>query len=44
MIYDCEYKCKPNNNISNENINKDSYSEKFIIMNLDKIMQNKKFI
>lgn len=37
---DCDYKCKPNNNLPNEkDIDYSSYNENFIIMNIDKILQ-----
>ena len=36
----CGYKCKPfDGEISPEDINSDTYDEKFIVMNLDKILQ-----
>ena len=35
----CEYKCNPINILDIENINDDTYSEDFIQMNLDKILQ-----
>ena len=38
----CEYTCKPNNNI--DNIYTETYSENFIVMNLDKIMQRIKLL
>ena len=36
---DCEYKCKPDIDLDGDDINKDTYNETFIIMNLDKILQ-----
>ena len=35
----CEYECKPYFDINEEDTNKDTYNETFIIMNLDKILQ-----
>ena len=35
----CEYKCKPSIDLNEDDINKDTYNETFIIMNLDKILQ-----
>ena len=35
----CEYKCKPDITLLEEEINKDTYNESFIVMNLDKILQ-----
>ena len=36
---DCEYKCSPNSSIETGDITKDSYSQSYIIMNLDKILK-----
>jgi hypothetical protein len=35
----CAYSCRPNKSISDEDINEDTYSENFIKMNSDKILQ-----
>ena len=35
----CEYKCKPEIDLLEAEINKDTYNETFIVMNLDKILQ-----
>jgi len=36
---DCEYNCSPNSSIETSNIITDSYSQSYIIMNLDKILK-----
>ena len=36
---DCEYSCNPSIELDEDDINKDTYNENFIIMNLDKILQ-----
>ena len=35
----CEYNCKPNKKIDEENLNEDTYDEKFIMINSEKIFQ-----
>ena len=35
----CEYKCRPNKQIDQENLNKDTYNESYIITNTEKIIQ-----
>jgi hypothetical protein len=35
----CEYRCRPEIKILDREINKDTYNETFIVMNLDKILQ-----
>ena len=35
----CEYKCNPTTELIGEDIDKDTYNETFIVMNLDKILQ-----
>ena len=35
----CEYSCLPNSDVDESDIKKDTYSESYIIMNLDKIIQ-----
>ena len=35
----CDYKCKPNKEINENELNEDTYSEEFIIMNSEKIVQ-----
>ena len=36
---DCNYNCRPNKEIMDKELNEDTYSEKFIFMNSEKIMQ-----
>ena len=36
---DCNYNCRPNKEIKDTDLNQDTYSEKFIIMNSEKIVQ-----
>ena len=36
---DCYYSCKPNKNITKSDLNEDTYNEKFIIINSEKILQ-----
>jgi hypothetical protein len=36
---DCNYNCRPNKDISDSELNEDTYSEKFILMNSEKILQ-----
>jgi len=38
----CEFKCKPFKNIEPDDINNDTYSESFIVMNNDKLIQKVK--
>ncbi|NBW29009.1 hypothetical protein EBR37_01330, partial [bacterium] len=40
----CEYKCRPNKQIDEGNINKDTYNESYIITNSDKIIQKIKLL
>ena len=35
----CDYKCRPNKDINENELNEDTYNEKFIFMNSDKILQ-----
>ena len=35
----CEYNCRPNKKIDEENLNEDTYDEKFIMINSEKIFQ-----
>ena len=36
---ECDYKCRPDKDIDEDNLNEDTYNEKFIIMNSEKITQ-----
>jgi hypothetical protein len=36
---ECDYKCRPDMDIDEDNLNEDTYNEKFIIMNSEKITQ-----
>jgi len=36
---ECNYDCRPNKEIDEENLNEDTYNESFIIMNSEKILQ-----
>ena len=36
---DCEYSCTPTSSVKDDIINTDSYSQSYIIMNLDKIIK-----
>ena len=36
---DCNYNCRPNKDIDESQINEDTYDEKFIVMNSEKILQ-----
>ena len=36
---ECEYNCSPSSNIDESSINTDSYSQSYIVMNLDKILK-----
>jgi len=36
---ECNYNCRPNKDIAEDELNEDTYSEKFILMNSEKILQ-----
>ena len=40
----CDYSCRPDKKIDEENLNEDTYNEKFIMVNLDKILQKIKLL
>ena len=40
----CEYDCRPNKEIDEDNLNEDTYNEKFIMVNSEKILQKIKLL
>ena len=38
-MHTCEYSCKPNTEIDENNLNEDTYNEKFILVNSEKILK-----
>jgi hypothetical protein len=40
----CEYSCRPDKKIDEENLNEDTYDEKFIMINSEKILQKIRFL